>query len=123
MKLGSANIARFSTLYGSKWVATRRTHEESEVVNCFSTLYGSKWVATVQACRQTMQWLRFQYPLRVEVGCNSIGRLRATLSLEFQYPLRVEVGCNRVDRTLKTMIPRRFSTLYGSKWVATKGKS
>ena len=61
----------------------------------------------------------FQYPLRVEVGCNSKqcgGEDRFT---EFQYPLRVEVGCNSSTawRTLEMFLS--FSTLYGSKWVAT----
>ena len=37
---------------------------------------------------------KFQYPLRVEVGCNVIGGSQAFAELSFQYPLRVEVGCN-----------------------------
>ena len=64
---------------------------------------------------------KFQYPLRVEVGCNadspaavpgdvyvsvpSTGRsglqpaplLELEAGSRFQYPLRVEVGCNTVD--------------------------
>ena len=115
-------------------------------INGFSTLYGSKWVATRSLRTWSAPALRFQYPLRVEVGCNTNGtprmgdreqvsvpstgrsglqfdkyevdldrlevsvpstgrsglqvevaqtRFRAT---RFQYPLRVEVGCNLLDR-------------------------
>ena len=38
---------------------------------------------------------------------------------EFQYPLRVEVGCNNLRDQTRQDKTRRFSTLYGSKWVAT----
>ena len=137
-------LDRFSTLYGSKWVATfllsltlpfslrvsvpstgrsglqpRAEYGEDSSVSRFSTLYGSKWVATEVGQLRGGNNVRFQYPLRVEVGCNlfisvrfvqtdnvsvpSTGRsglqpedarsgLRATAP--FQYPLRVEVGCN-----------------------------
>ena len=60
---------------------------------------------------------KFQYPLRVEVGCscgNNPGDIR---SKEFQYPLRVEVGCSWHDNHHSARC-RGFSTLYGSKWVA-----
>ena len=40
----------------------------------------------------------------------------------FQYPLRVEVGCNCSTPTLDSMGIKGFSTLYGSKWVATWAK-
>ena len=36
----------------------------------FSTLYGSKWVATKVSERIAPKLKKFQYPLRVEVGCN-----------------------------------------------------
>ena len=36
----------------------------------------------------------FQYPLRVEVGCNQHGKRCGDNPRKFQYPLRVEVGCN-----------------------------
>ena len=60
----------------------------------FSTLYGSKWVATYLSKLLLWGCFMFQYPLRVEVGCNLFvgGRLNGACS---------------------------FSTLYGSKWVAT----
>ena len=35
----------FSTLYGSKWVATLAWFYTPSGVSSFSTLYGSKWVA------------------------------------------------------------------------------
>mgnify|MGYP005858823279 CR=1 FL=1 len=41
------------------------------VLSCFSTLYGSKWVATEEAAMLSHLASRFQYPLRVEVGCNT----------------------------------------------------
>ena len=37
----------------------------------FSTLYGSKWVATTSETCITIVPPMFQYPLRVEVGCNA----------------------------------------------------
>ena len=110
----------------------------------------------------------FQYPLRVEVGCNTTALARSAIpyifsvpstgrsglqldgrknrkvyTIFFQYPLRVEVGCNVLDArrrlpNTKFSVPSTgrsglqralfvsagkqlavFSTLYGSKWVAT----
>ena len=182
----------FSTLYGSKWVATAcsshtRHHSQfqyplrvevgcNEVeiwtllkcylvsvpstgrsglqpgrlvgwISCysgFSTLYGSKWVATGARDAHRVQTVRFQYPLRVEVGCNRCSQCLSSQALWFQYPLRVEVGCNLSEcagspcrgavsvpstgrsglqlsaKPLGSKNLRRFSTLYGSKWVATK---
>ena len=66
---GSLSVC-FSTLYGSKWVATPETAPPRGKESCFSTLYGSKWVATRLAPVDLGVCLRFQYPLRVEVGCN-----------------------------------------------------
>ena len=40
------HMVSFSTLYGSKWVATWHAQCFDWEVQCFSTLYGSKWVAT-----------------------------------------------------------------------------
>ena len=86
---------------------------------------------------------KFQYPLRVEVGCNQIAYAATYIDPKFQYPLRVEVGCNLLVLLYDAPLPsvsvpstgrsglqlcefgaeRRvrvsFSTLYGSKWVAT----
>ena len=89
--------AIFSTLYGSKWVATSRRDGRPRRPPVFSTLYGSKWVAT---------WHR--------------GRSFPRFPPGFQYPLRVEVGCNRTCNRLSKLVFRVFSTLYGSKWVATR---
>ena len=63
--------------------------------------------------------LTFQYPLRVEVGCNrnNFGMTRSPSP--FQYPLRVEVGCNFGGGKTSLAVWLGFSTLYGSKWVAT----
>ena len=51
----------------------------------FSTLYGSKWVATGGVARRKATTNRFQYPLRVEVGCNwegdSVGGFAGTVSV------------------------------------------
>ena len=45
---------RFSTLYGSKWVATYLDGKPYLLRSyCFSTLYGSKWVATCDRCMRT----------------------------------------------------------------------
>ena len=92
---------------------------DADVVTSFSTLYGSKWVATGHnaTSRRTAIW--FQYPLRVEVGCNPIRRIGAVCRNGFQYPLRVEVGCNGCQRAPRARHAGCFSTLYGSKWVAT----
>ena len=61
----------------------------------------------------------FQYPLRVEVGCNLRARSLHRSGKRFQYPLRVEVGCNSMETASRSAMARSFSTLYGSKWVAT----
>ena len=157
----------FSTLYGSKWVATFKSCTGRKRCLGFSTLYGSKWVATGGKLAKSLTSCRFQYPLRVEVGCNvqwratltsrpgfstlygskwvatwtgrracrsenvsvpSTGRSGLQLVIVcgnlystpmFQYPLRVEVGCNTTPSTPYSNSLRSFSTLYGSKWVAT----
>ena len=147
--------ARFSTLYGSKWVATsadstisfcfsvsvpstgrsglqpkyyiplgaelrvsvpstgRSGLQRWELVSVkpsflsFSTLYGSKWVATLEYVCVVEKHASFQYPLRVEVGCNSRVRNLASIVKLFQYPLRVEVGCN-TDRDVHTILDYVF---------------
>ena len=140
----STSTSSFSTLYGSKWVAT--TMKNTRMIDhvSFSTLYGSKWVATTVErvhweALSTFQYpLRvevgcnlccnhssafgtvFQYPLRVEVGCKTFETIEVENLFEFQYPLRVEVGCNLQVQHLRSCPPLCFSTLYGSKWVATK---
>ena len=64
-------IRRFSTLYGSKWVATYPYGADPSALLGFSTLYGSKWVATLTFYVHDARKDVFQYPLRVEVGCNA----------------------------------------------------
>ena len=78
------------------------------------------------------------------MGCNAVARAAASVLFKFQYPLRVEVGCNvdpnrthiahtgvSVPSTGRSGLQQRmaacsqallpcFSTLYGSKWVATR---
>ena len=66
-------LPSFSTLYGSKWVATCGELLSVECVESFSTLYGSKWVATERYGSMNPTKGGFQYPLRVEVGCNARG--------------------------------------------------
>ena len=61
----------------------------------------------------------FQYPLRVEVGCNPVTATIQETTPYFQYPLRVEVGCNDNAASVTALNTNFFSTLYGSKWVAT----
>ena len=94
--LGVLKCAKcFSTLYGSKWVATLPLPCARHHLLSFSTLYGSKWVATRPPRPRPHPLVRFQYPLRVEVGCNSQhGHTTVVSHATFQYPLRVEVGCN-----------------------------
>ena len=89
----------FSTLYGSKWVATNFNNPHHHALSSFSTLYGSKWVATTARRAVSVKSNGFQYPLRVEVGCNWARRsLCRSQRHMFQYPLRVEVGCNDPER-------------------------
>ena len=70
-RIARRRYAGFSTLYGSKWVATPTYSFDQLTLFCFSTLYGSKWVATVRLSTRTTLACPFQYPLRVEVGCNA----------------------------------------------------
>ena len=126
------SCSRFSTLYGSKWVATfpkldpywcaltfqyplrvevgcnqTREVEDQFSLYGFSTLYGSKWVATQLNGLALHPYGVFQYPLRVEVGCNVVWFGSYMQSREFQYPLRVEVGCN-INRTQRTLFAKQF---------------
>ena len=109
----------FSTLYGSKWVATvcgclflRRSHgvsvpstgrsglqldntaHDEALYNGFSTLYGSKWVATG----------------------NTRAALHCLIGFSTLYGSKWVATGNGVSVTL---VDGGFSTLYGSKWVAT----
>ena len=133
----------FSTLYGSKWVATAINPNSASSGKRFSTLYGSKWVATLKAAywsivnlvvsvpstgRSGLQrWhdnhyparCRFQYPLRVEVGCNFVSVSQARIWRKVSVPSTGRSGLQRRRAGHACVRSVRFSTLYGSKWVAT----
>ena len=140
----SVEFLCFSTLYGSKWVATRALRLGERTEKEFQYPLRVEVGCNNQRCVLRAKCCAFQYPLRVEVGCNvERAALERGLQLMFQYPLRVEVGCNhtvRAPRALRFIVSvpstgrsglqrrtkarRRysacgFSTLYGSKWVAT----
>ena len=89
----------FSTLYGSKWVATRYAAVAQDVKDSsFSTLYGSKWVATRSTLYQRSYTMRVSVPSTGRSGLQPQGALwRTKRGNRFQYPLRVEVGCNSVQ--------------------------
>ena len=110
----------FSTLYGSKWVATPGNDDDPSTPQCFSTLYGSKWVATSGVSSAALSRYMFQYPLRVEVGCNQD---RPTLRISILRGFSTLYGSKWVATRSVLLYRRwayRFSTLYGSKWVATR---
>ena len=87
----------------------------------FSTLYGSKWVATENPRHARAQASEFQYPLRVEVGCN-LGRIAPPALLnEVSVPSTGRSGLQPSSSGGGRAEACRFSTLYGSKWVATPG--
>ena len=111
-------MSRFSTLYGSKWVATRGLRRALKVHRRVSVPSTGRSGLQLKLASGLLASKTFQYPLRVEVGCNRTGVRSRTGTPKFQYPLRVEVGCNAVS-LLVAFIAVRFSTLYGSKWVAT----
>ena len=91
---GCSEGSGFSTLYGSKWVATPSSLVGGKIDTGFSTLYGSKWVATLSGLHALPRHC---------VSVPSTGRSGLQL-------------CVKDGRTS----PRQgFSTLYGSKWVAT----
>ena len=109
---------------------------------CFSTLYGSKWVATRWAHSRAHCAPEFQYPLRVEVGCNkkekkkshsrrvSVPSTGRSGLQPLTYPDTTDAPVVSVPSTGRSGLQRNnaksasiaicsFSTLYGSKWVAT----
>ena len=109
----------FSTLYGSKWVATPSVNGIWRMEMGFSTLYGSKWVAT-SPTRSGGRWrCVFQYPLRVEVGCNEFSIRPGTQLTRVSVPSTGRSGLQPPDARREPSKVLRFSTLYGSKWVAT----
>ena len=117
--LSLISMSSFSTLYGSKWVATGRKrtivgkrpmfqyplrvevgcnaefsfHDGS--VKSFSTLYGSKWVATFTARDAGQHTFEFQYPLRVEVGCNHCGHAAGKKVAQVSVPSTGRSGLQR----------------------------
>ena len=68
--------------------------DTSVVVSVPSTGRSGLQLEIKRSC--TQRYFLFQYPLRVEVGCNPYVVLRVGVSEKFQYPLRVEVGCNMI---------------------------
>ena len=85
----------------------------------FSTLYGSKWVATSVEHENRKALAMFQYPLRVEVGCN-IERARVrTGGKQVSVPSTGRSGLQPGSKRWIAHHVTSFSTLYGSKWVAT----
>ena len=88
-------------------------------VLCFSTLYGSKWVATVCVFVHFDNIYEFQYPLRVEVGCNCGYVGLSTLLRNVSVPSTGRSGLQPRLGSMLSMACPCFSTLYGSKWVAT----
>ena len=96
----------FSTLYGSKWVATTVARSQTQPGRCFSTLYGSKWVATRRTIVQRVNFQQFQYPLRVEVGCNCAERMRWQSVPRVSVPSTGRSGLQpRRGRALKRVAP------------------
>ena len=85
----------------------------------FSTLYGSKWVATPTVSGIWRMEIVFQYPLRVEVGCNYLAGRLTMKSLGVSVPSTGRSGLQRRKQSCASCSALRFSTLYGSKWVAT----
>ena len=123
-RLGDVHQHCFSTLYGSKWVAT------CNIVKLFTYRLevsvpstGRSGLQLIVIARRRKKKKQFQYPLRVEVGCNTTTPRPRIRCPRFQYPLRVEVGCNLGARRKIAWDTLCFSTLYGSKWVATYCKS
>ena len=86
----------------------------------FSTLYGSKWVATLVAASDPESRNKFQYPLRVEVGCNRRHTRLQALFSDVSVPSTGRSGLQLKSLKQKVVRIASFSTLYGSKWVATK---
>ena len=138
----------FSTLYGSKWVATSliacclnfvfefqyplrvevgcnswHTQCLDWEIQCFSTLYGSKWVATQDRQQRAAKFAQFQYPLRVEVGCNCLGMRAVLARCTVSVPSTGRSGLQRSACVFCLVVVCCFSTLYGSKWVATQRKA
>ena len=110
----------FSTLYGSKWVATITVSSRIRSSWGFSTLYGSKWVATKSAHEVAGVFDEFQYPLRVEVGCNEWTLAGSGLSTKVSVPSTGRSGLQQRANWEALAFVISFSTLYGSKWVATR---
>ena len=96
-----------------------RFNPEPEIEQCFSTLYGSKWVATQEGWFILFNKYEFQYPLRVEVGCNLTTFVRLDEVAKVSVPSTGRSGLQLYPTATYAFVSERFSTLYGSKWVAT----
>ena len=125
-------MTSFSTLYGSKWVATQRSlghklkHqlfqyplrvevgcnanllEAAKLLFRFSTLYGSKWVATLPSNVMPNPTKEFQYPLRVEVGCNARTMSATMLGGIVSVPSTGRSGLQLTDNTVKSLKQKVF---------------
>ncbi len=103
--LSDLNIgACFSTLYESKSAETLPTKTADSNVPGFSTLYESKSAETVEFHKQRLQFCKFQYSLRVEIGRND-GEITGALCADaFQYSLRVEIGRNHGGTPMISMV-------------------
>ena len=122
----------FSTLYGSKWVATRLLRIERATVQVSVPCTGRSGLQPLLAYSHIKRFFGFQYPLRVEMGCNNVCRMARAWQVvvsvpstgrsglqhfaisrlywnlqKFQYPLRVEVGCNSKEPVPK-YLPQKF---------------
>ena len=133
----------FSTLYGSKWVATKQIHTTYAALLRFSTLYGSKWVATLvehgvqhnlggvsvpstgRSGLQRQMLLLLRRSQRVSVPSTGRSGLQLSSCLSPRYAYSVSVpstgrsGLQQREPRLNAAPSPGFSTLYGSKWVAT----
>ena len=149
MQLSQAILRRapksiFSTLYGSKWVATRYgrpfhfpnvqfsvpstgrsglQQEGSEAckafISVFSTLYGSKWVATVMF----VLWYGWVLIFSTLYGSKWVATgLHLPIPASLNWFSVPSTGRSGLQPALSRALVRAaivFSTLYGSKWVAT----
>ena len=109
---------RFSTLYGSKWVATSWRDELAHKVSRFSTLYGSKWVATLNCAFRTDHF-NVSVPSTGRSGLQPNTGVPSAVLRTVSVPSTGRSGLQHLDCRHYFVLDSCFSTLYGSKWVAT----
>ena len=134
----------FSTLYGSKWVATDAVMLEVSASLSFSTLYGSKWVATICLPKRLLVTTQVSVPSTGRSGLQRSSLLAVLGTIRVSVPSTGRSGLQptttaQPDRRFVVSVPSTgrsglqldtggsnsvtlsgFSTLYGSKWVATE---